>query len=54
MTLAKIGLEHDVPSTSPNEPETTISTFSPCAETSGKALPVLLNLPEFVLPSAER
>ena len=54
ITLAKIGLEHDVPSTRPNWPETAISTFSPCAETSGNARPLVLNLPELVLPSAER
>ena len=54
MTDAKIGDEHDVPATVPNDPLTTISTFSPCAETSGNARPVLVNLPELVLPSAVR
>ena len=54
MILAKMGEEHDVPATVPAEPPTMISTFSPCAETSGNARPLVLNLPELVLPSAER
>ena len=54
MTLAKMGDEQLVPSTRPNWPLRVISTFSPWAEISGNARPVRVNLPEFVLPRAER
>ena len=54
MTDAKMGEEHDVPATVPVWPPTMISTFSPCAETSGNARPLVLNLPEFIVPSAVR
>lgn len=54
MTLAKMGLAQLVPATFSAAPATTISTFWPCAETSGKARPEVLNLPELVVPSAVR
>lgn len=54
ITDAKIGLEQLVPATVPVSPPLTISTFSPCAEISGNARPVRVNLPEFVLPSVVR
>jgi hypothetical protein len=53
-TLAKIGLEQLVPSSSACLPFTQIGIFSPCALTSGVALPDALYIPLYVDPSAER
>ena len=39
MVLAKMGDEHDVPATVPSLPPLNITTFSPCADTSGNARP---------------
>jgi hypothetical protein len=49
MTDAKMGEEHDVPSTPPVEPLETICTFSPWAETSGYPRPVVLKRPLLVV-----
>ncbi len=54
MTLANIGLEHEVPPTRPAPPPFTISTLLPCAATSGNPRLVVLNFPALVLPSAVR
>jgi hypothetical protein len=50
MTEAKMGEEQLVPATSSVLPPTTISTFWPCAATSGKPRPVRLKRPLLVLP----
>jgi hypothetical protein len=54
MTLAKMGDEHDVPSTPSVVPPETICTFSPCAETSGYPRPDALKRPLLVVPCAVR
>lgn len=53
ITLAKIGLEQLVPSTSSAEPSTTISRLTPIAATSGKPRPDALYFPLLVVPMEE-
>lgn len=54
MTLAKIGDEHDVPMKKNSLPPLKNKTPVPCAEMSGNARPVRLNLPSLVEPSSVR
>ena len=54
MTLAKVGDEHEVPSTENSSPPLKIKKFSPCVETSGNPRPVGLNKPALVVPSLAR
>ena len=65
-----MGVEHDVPATVPSWPPSKITTFSPCAATSGNPRPLymtnvsnetalcksptVLNNPALVLPRAAR
>jgi hypothetical protein len=45
MTLAKMGVEHEMPEAAAKTPSFTISTLMACAATLGNARPLLLNRP---------
>ena len=52
--LAKTGEEQLVPKISLSPPFMMTAKFLPCAETSGKPLPLVLNKPAFVVPNRSR